>query len=140
MATWQQFEESAGELAAQVRRVFKAEVSHVLATLRRDGSPRVSGTEVSFDGPDLTIGSMLGAVKARDLLRDARFALHSNPGPDGDAKLAGVAVVDTDPELDHHRFRLDIEQAVFTAIGDDRKHLLVQVWRPGQEVARIKRY
>jgi hypothetical protein len=139
MATWQQFEQEAAELAAEVRRVLTAEVSHVLATLRRDGSPRVSGTEVAFDGPDLVIGSMLGAMKARDLLRDGRFSLHSNPGPDGDAKLSGVAVADRSAS-DHHKFRLDLRQAVFTGIGDDRRHLLIQVWRPGQEVERIKRY
>jgi hypothetical protein len=139
MATWRQFELEAPELAGEVRRVLTAQVSHVLATVRRDGSPRVSGTEVAFDGAELTIGSMLGAMKARDLLRDGRFALHSCPGPDGDAKLDGVAVVDPSVE-EHHAFRLDLRQAVFTGIGDDRKHLLIQVWRPGAEVERIKRY
>ena len=139
MATWQQFEREAAELAAEVWRVLTAQVSHVLATVRRDGSPRVSGTEVAFDGAELTIGSMLGAMKARDLLRDGRFALHSCPGPDGDAKLSGVAVADASVDQ-HHSFRLDLRQAVFTGIGDDRKHLLIQVWRPGQGVERIKRY
>jgi len=139
MGTWQQFEREAPDLAAEVRRVFTAQVSHVLATVRRDGSPRVSGTEVAFDGAELIIGSMLGAVKARDLLRDGRFALHSCPGPDGDAKLSGIAIVDPRVE-EHHSFRLDLRQAVFTGIGDDRKHLLIQVWRQGREVERIQRY
>jgi hypothetical protein len=139
MATWQQFQQEEAELAAEVRRVFEAQVSHVLATVRKDGSPRVSGTEVAFRDAELTIGSMLGAMKARDLLRDGRFALHSCPGPDGDAKLSGVAVLDPSVD-DHHSFRLDLRQAVFTGIGDDHRHLLVQVWRPGQEVRRIKRY
>jgi hypothetical protein len=139
MATWQQFEREAPDLAAEVRRVLTAQVSHVLATVRRDGSPRVSGTEVAFDGSELTIGSMLGAMKAQDLLRDGRFALHSCPGPDGDAKLSGVAVVDGTVS-EHHKFQLDLRQAVLTGIGDDGKHLLIQVWRPGREVERIKRY
>jgi len=55
MATWQQFEREASDLAAEVRRVLTAQVSHVLATVRRDGSPRVSGTEIAFDGPELTL-------------------------------------------------------------------------------------
>ena len=139
MATWQQFEREASDLAAEVRRVLTAQVSHVLATVRRDGSPRVSGTEIAFDGPELTIGSMLNAMKARDLLRDGRFAMHSCPGPDGDAKLSGVAVGDASVS-EHHKFRLDLRQAVFTGLGDDGKHLLIQVWRPGREVERIKRY
>jgi hypothetical protein len=46
-----------------------------------------------------------------------------------------------DPRVEeHHAFRLDLSQAVFTGIGDDRKHLLIQVWRPGREVERIQRY
>src|SRR5919109_4476751 len=96
MTNWQRFAEEAPELAEAVRAKFEAAKHHVLATVRRDGSPRVSGTEVDFYGPDLTIGSLWGAVKADDLQRDGRFALHANPGDGsmhgGDAKLAGVAV------------------------------------------------
>lgn len=141
VATWRQFEFEADELAGLVRRAFQAATGHVLATLRRDGSPRVSGTEVAFDGTDMTIGSMTGAVKARDLQRDGRFALHSSPAESGDAKVSGVAVeVGSAAERGSHLFRLDLEQAVFTSLGDDGKHLLIQVWRPGQPVERVKRY
>jgi hypothetical protein len=79
MTSWQQFEIEAPDLAAKVRAKFLAGKEHVLATLRRDGSPRVSGSEVDFKGPDLLIGSMLNAVKARDLQRDGRFAIHASP-------------------------------------------------------------
>src|SRR6266516_5864811 len=102
MATWEQFSSEAPELAAAVRARFEAAKHHVLATLRRDGSPRVSGTEVDFHGPELTVGSMWQAVIARDLHRDGRFALHANPGDGsmegGDVKLSGQAVEVTDPE------------------------------------------
>ncbi|MBO0852814.1 MAG: pyridoxamine 5'-phosphate oxidase family protein, partial [Nocardia sp.] len=67
MSDWRQFESEAAEFAAQVRSRFEAHETHILATLRMDGSPRVSGSEVDFRGADLTFGSMLGAVKARDL-------------------------------------------------------------------------
>jgi hypothetical protein len=143
MATWQRFEQEASELAVEVRRVFEQSTSHVLATLRRNGSPRVSGIEVQFSGPDLTFGSMLDAVKARDLLRDGRFALHSQPAEGGDAKISGVAVEVTEPsalERGSHLFRFDIEEIVYTALGDDRKHLLIQLWRPGRDVTKFKRY
>ncbi|MGW0997260.1 hypothetical protein ACWD5V_29085 [Streptomyces sp. NPDC002523] len=40
MATWKQFEEEAAELAAKVRARFEAHETHVLATIRKDGSPR----------------------------------------------------------------------------------------------------
>src|SRR2546421_4917658 len=96
MATWEEFSAEAPQLAGAARRAFEAAKHHVLATLRRDGSPRVSGTEVDFWGPHLSIGSLWRAVKARDLQRDGRFALHANPGDGsmegGDAKVAGVAV------------------------------------------------
>ena len=74
MATWKQFESEAPEFAAVIRTRFEAAETHVLATLRRDGSPRVSGSEVAFQGADLSFGSMLNAVKARDLQRDGRCA------------------------------------------------------------------
>src|ERR1700677_5330826 len=97
MATWTEFETSAPDLARATRSRFEATKHHVLATLRRDGSPRVSGTEVSFLGAELTLGSMPGSVKSRDLLRDVRFALHANPGDGsmagGDSKMCGLAIL-----------------------------------------------
>ena len=156
MATWQKFADEAPELAAAVRARLEAEKHHILATLRRNGSPRVSGTEVQFREADLTIGSMLGARKARDLQHDGRFALHANPGSGtamagGDAKLAGTAVEITDPaELarfvdeeqppgDFHAFRLDLEEAVLTSLHPDGDRLVIQTWRPGRGVKRVER-
>lgn len=148
MTTWAQFENEAGQLAAQVRARFEAAETHVLATLRKDGSPRVSGSEVDFKGPDLSFGSMLNAVKARDLQRDGRCAIHAHPGKDGDAKVAGIAVEVTgeakeayatggEPPGGFHAFRLDLREAVFTVVEADE--LVVRVWRPGQEVQTFRR-
>jgi Pyridoxamine 5'-phosphate oxidase len=154
MATWQEFEKEAPRLAAAVRARFEAQRHHVLATLRKDGSPRVSGTEVRIRDGELTLGSMPGAVKAKDLQRDARFALHANPGDGsmdgGDAKVAGRAVEITEPaELEAHRepetppgpshaFRLDLEEAVLTSVEDEER-LLIQLWRPGGGGREIRR-
>lgn len=154
MATWKQFEQEAPELAAAVRARFEATKHHVLATLRRDGSPRVSGTEVQFAGDDLTLGSMPGAVKARDLQRDSRFALHANPGDGsmeaGDAKVAGLAVEITGtsaapPDVARqpgappsHFFRLDLTEAVVTSV-EGGEYLLIQTWRPGAAVQSVRR-
>ncbi len=151
---WQQFAAEAPALAAAVRARFEAARHHVLATLRRDGSPRVSGTEVAFHGPDLTLGSMYGAVKARDLQRDGRFALHANPGDGsmagGDAKLAGIAeegageeldgrADDRDPPEPSHLFRLRLSEAVLTSLHPDGDRLVIETWRPGQAVVRSER-
>ena len=163
MATWREFETEAPELATAVRARFVASRHHVLATLRRDGSPRVSGTEVAFHGDDLTTGSMWEAVKARDLQRDGRFAVHANPGDGsmagGDAKLAGVAVElgdedkraysggdagggeeDRGPPGPYHLFRLDLHEAVLTSLHPDGDRLVIETWRPGRPVQRVERH
>src|SRR3712207_6314574 len=102
MPSWSRVETEAPELAAVARHFLDAYVHKTLATLRRDGSPRISGTEVDFANGELWLGSMWRAVKALDLRRDSRFALHSGsadpPEWTGDAKLAGHVEEITDPE------------------------------------------
>ncbi|MGP4021650.1 pyridoxamine 5'-phosphate oxidase family protein [Saccharopolyspora sp. 5N708] len=146
MTTWQEFAAEAPELAETVRARLEAARHHVLATLRLDGSPRVSGTEVAWRGPDLTLGSMPGSKKALDLRRDARFALHANPG-DGsmtgpDVKLAGRAIEITGdeqrawveevnpPSPESHLFRLNLTEITTTGVSDDQTHLVIHHWTP----------
>ena len=57
-ATWGTFAADAPELAAAVEARLTGNKHHVLASLRRDGTPRVSGTEVVLRPPDLLLGSM----------------------------------------------------------------------------------
>ncbi|WP_020418764.1 pyridoxamine 5'-phosphate oxidase family protein [Amycolatopsis sp. ATCC 39116] len=146
MANWREFEEQAPALAAAVRERLTAAETHVLATLRRDGSPRVSGTEVDLREPELYIGSMWGARKARDLQRDGRFALHAFPSGEGDAKLSGVAIEVTEKAVldaiqgdmqPSHLFRLELQQAVLTTVEGDK--LVATTWWPGREVVRFER-
>ena len=96
MASWSEFAAAAPELAERVQERLDAHRHKTIATLRSDGSPRISGTEAGIEDGELTIGSMWQALKARDLQRDPRFALHSGSDePDdwhGDAKVAGVAI------------------------------------------------
>jgi hypothetical protein len=77
MPSWREVEAEVPELAARARRFLDAHVHKTLATLRRDGSPRISGTEVDFADGELWLGSMWRSLKALDLQRDPRFALHS---------------------------------------------------------------
>lgn len=140
MASWHEFTEEAPELASAVRARFEANKHHVLATLRADGSPRVSGTEVAFSGKELTMGSMPQARKARDLRRDGRCALHANPGDGsmagGDAKVSGTAV--EMPSTDaSHAFRIELSEAVLTAVEGDQ--LVITRWAPGEGVRRWQR-
>jgi pyridoxamine 5'-phosphate oxidase-like protein len=107
-----------------------------MATLRRDGSPRISGTEVQFQDGELTIGSMRGALKAKDLLRDPRVAIHG-PTHDpakggswrGEAKLAGRAIP-MPSQGDDQFFRLDIGEVMITRLNTTRDRLVIESWAP----------
>ena len=138
--SWAQVEAAAPELAALVRACFAVRKHCTMATLRADGGPRISGTEVQWDGGELTIGSMPGAVKARDLQRDPRVAVHS-PTVDppegaestwaGEAKVSGRAVeLPTDGPA--HTFRLDLREVVHTSVADGG--LLIRSWHLGRGV------
>ena len=149
MASWGQFAAAEPELAERVGQLFRARKHMTLATLRRDGSPRISGTEVALDDDDLGLGMMPNSVKARDLLGDPRVALHSptvdTPADDpsswaGDAKIAGRALLvsGTDPSDTSHRFRIDISEVVLTRVGSPADHLVIESWTPdrGRQVRR----
>ncbi|HEV2061282.1 MAG TPA: pyridoxamine 5'-phosphate oxidase family protein, partial [Solirubrobacteraceae bacterium] len=77
MAPWRQLEAEAPELAERAKAFLEAHKHKTLATLRKDGSPRISGTEADLVEGELMWGSMWRSMKALDLRRDPRFALHS---------------------------------------------------------------
>ncbi|HEX9122019.1 MAG TPA: pyridoxamine 5'-phosphate oxidase family protein, partial [Actinomycetota bacterium] len=120
-----------------------------LATLRLDGSPRISGIEVELadDGPWL--GMMPGSRKTHDVHRDPRVALHcptlDTPEDDpsswpGDAKLAGRAIeVSGTGTGEGHRFRIDLAEVVLTRLGDPPDHLVIESWRPERGLERRER-
>ena len=160
MATWDDVSASAPELAVAARALFDAYRHKTLATLRKDGSPRISGIEVAFVDGDLWFGGLWQSLKALDLRRDPRFALHSGTGDadpvtwKGDAKLAGRAEEITDPARvaaiqaasggeappgPSHLFRADITEVVVTRVGDPQDHLVIEVWREGAGVRRVER-
>jgi hypothetical protein len=144
MATWSEFEQAAPELADFARERLQAHRHLTIATLRRDGSPRISGIECEVSEGELWFGSMGQGVKALDLLRDPRFALHSGTGDaaqfDGDAKVSGLAV-EVPSEGDSHRFRADIhEVSTVRHGGDPADHLVIDSWREGEEPRRRLRY
>jgi hypothetical protein len=166
MASWDDIEQAAPELAARARGYLDAHVHKTLATIRRDGAPRISATEIFFAEGDVWLGSMPGALKARDLQRDPRFALHSgskDPGEgwDGDAKLAGVVeeITDRDRKVhvfglrapssnaepedfdfsDSHLFCCDIRELSVAGLNAQRTGMVIDVWTPQRGVWRIER-
>ena len=142
MARWEEVVAAAPDLADHVRRCFAIRKHATLATLRKDGSPRISGTEVEFgDDGEIYLGMMSDSLKARDLQRDPRLALHcpTEDAPEGDpsawigdAKIAGTGVEEpaqepSGPESGH-RFRIDITEVVHTAVSGDV--LVIRSWHP----------
>ena len=155
-ANWATFRTAAPELASAVEGRFRAHLHHVLATLRREGSPRVSGTEVTFVGDDMWLGGMPGSRKMLDLRRDPRFALHSATVEtdlvEGDARLTGraveiedrgevVAVLSAAGHGEGHDdallFRLEVTEVSLVRVRGDE--LWIDRWSPGEQPRRITR-
>ena len=149
MASWQEFVDAEPAFAERVRGILDAHIHKTMATLRRDGSPRISGTEATIADGELWLGGGTASVKVRDLLRDGRMALHSAPVDvkmvEGDAKLSGRAVLEADEERLGRAFperpaeatflRLEIEEAVLTWVEDNQ--LLLELWTPSGGLRRL---
>jgi hypothetical protein len=138
LASWSDFESAQPEFASRVRALLASRKHLTMATLRHDGSPRISGTEIEFADGQLRIGSMPGAVKAVDLRREPRLAIHGptedppvgNPGAwKGEAKIAGIAT-EVASGTAAHRFLIDIQEAVITRLNDGADRLVVESWNP----------
>ncbi len=149
VTSWREIEQAEPEFARRVRERFDAHRHKTIATLRADGSPRISGIEAVFEDDELYFGSMPNSRKGADLHRDPRFALHSAtvdpvPGAEaqwpGEAKIAGRAVPVGHPgELEGERFRADVTEVVHTRLNDDATMLVVEWWTPTHGLRRVER-
>lgn len=159
MASWHEIETAVPAFAAAVRGFMDAHQHKTIATLRKDGAPRISGTEATFVDGDLWWGSMWHARKALDLRRDPRFALHSGsddpPAWKGDAKIAGRAVeVEDDAAFralvaaqghgdgdlgQAHLFRADITEVSLVRLNEAGDELIIEAWSPSGGLRRIER-
>jgi hypothetical protein len=153
MATWGEITKDAPDFSARVRRRFGMGTNKALATIRRDGSPRISAIEADFTGDEVTMGMMGGSLKLLDVRRDPRVALHSptidapedDPEWPGDAKLAGTlaetgAVSDPGVPEGSGAFRMEITEAVLTYVGTPADHLVIESWHEGRGWRRDLRY
>ena len=168
MASWAAFQAEAPELAERARRALDAHGHKTVATLRRDGSPRICGTELaSYDG-ELWLAGMPGALRFADLRRDPRYALHSgsddpevwrtSPDAAGDAKVTGTAHEVTDPavvaavaaalsadappeeQAAPGSFELfRLDLAEVVVVRVGEGHLLVESWHEGRGVRQAQR-
>ncbi len=159
MPSWSDVMAAAPALAATVRSRFEAYGLGLLATIRSDGFPRISGIEPLFSD-ELWLGMMPNSFKAADLRRDPRLCLHSATSDKnvtgGDAKLFGRGVEIADeatvrqfrsdfaasagmepPPGPMHLFRVDVKEISFLIPGAD--HLVIESWRQGGRVRRVER-
>ena len=155
MPSWREIVTAEPEFAGRVRQLFDVGRHKTIATLRADGSPRISGIECEFTDDDLQFGSMSDSRKGADLRRDGRFALH---GPTfhpvegqeaawpGEAKIAGRAVpagAVSDGEggeaPDGEQFVADITEVVVTGLNPEATRLVVEWWTPSGGLRQIER-
>jgi len=155
---WAAFEADAPEFAAFVRQRIEAHRHRTMATLRADGSPRISGIEVTISDGELWIGGLDGSRKFDDLRRDPRVAIHSGsddpPGFRGDARLSGRAIQIDDEALKaafmdaagggppgpFELFKLEIGEVSTVRESDTHDYLVIELWRPGEPLHRFQRY
>ncbi|MBV8302905.1 MAG: pyridoxamine 5'-phosphate oxidase family protein [Acidimicrobiia bacterium] len=159
MASWAQVEAATPDLAERVKERFASTGLALLATLRADGSPRISGIEPLFAMGELWLGMMHGSRKAADLLGDPRLALHNatedKQVTNGDSRISGRAVQISDeaaferfnrafqgetgysPPPPYHLFRVEVGEVMFLKPGGD--HLVIEWWKEGAGTSRVER-
>jgi Pyridoxamine 5'-phosphate oxidase len=124
-----------------------------LATVRKDGGPRVNPVEAHFVEGELTHALMPRSAKALDLLRDPRAYLHTPVldaalGRPGEFKVRARAVKVQDeslrelirdeverssgwrPAADWHLFRIQIEGAAYHEYDQGADVHVMKTWTP----------
>jgi len=148
--TWQEFAEQDPKLAALGEERLDRHGLVMIATLRKNGWPRISPVEPLFFNGQLYLGMMWQSRKALDLLRDPRCSVHNavsdRHGSEGEFKVYGHAIDVTDPgerqryikamckkidipleQQDFHCFAIDIDTAAAnTLVGEKFER---QVWK-----------
>ncbi len=142
MATWDELAAEVPALAAAIHDRFAANLHHVVGTIRPDGSPRLSGSEVHFDDGEVTIGMMARSRKLADVERNPRIEIHSAPLEDdlaaGDAKLAGtLRRTGTVGDDEGYTFALDLARASLVRVDGDE--LDIAVWTDAGGLRTMRR-
>jgi hypothetical protein len=153
--TWKEIEQAEPEFARRAKSLFEAGRHKTIATLRADGSPRISGIECEFTDGDLRFSSMTGARKGADLTRNPLFALHGptfhpEQGKEsdwpGEAKIAGRAIPagpvttgESREQPEGEMFIADITEVVITGLNTEATKLVVESWTPERGLRRVER-
>jgi Pyridoxamine 5'-phosphate oxidase len=131
----------------------------LVATIRQDGTPRISPVEPYVLDGDLWLSMMWRSTKARDLLRDPRILVHSvitnRDGTEGEFKIRGTARAEHNPGVlcryaeavanslgwnpepgRFHLFGVDIDQAIFISYDPPTGNQHVAMWPSNREFVR----
>jgi Pyridoxamine 5'-phosphate oxidase len=103
----------------------------LVATIRRDGSPRLSPVEPFVLDGELWLSMMPGSTKAIDLDRDPRVLVHSvitgRDGGEGEFKLRGTVRAEADPQV-QQRYADDVSQVIgWTPVPGQFRLFAVQI-------------
>jgi Pyridoxamine 5'-phosphate oxidase len=79
--SWEELDRQAPQIARLGKRLLEERGLAFLATVRRDGSPRLHPVSPVICQGELMMGVIDRSPKSRDLLRDGRCVLHALPGP-----------------------------------------------------------
>jgi Pyridoxamine 5'-phosphate oxidase len=131
----------------------------LVATIRLDGTPRISPVEPFVLDGILWLSMLWNSRKAADLLRDPRILVHSvitsRDGGEGEFKVRGTARAEHDEGMQRryasavaaalgwnpepgrfHLFAVDIEQVTFVRYDDATGDQHVVMWPPAREFIR----
>jgi hypothetical protein len=131
----------------------------LVATIRHDGTPRLSPVEPYVLDGRLWLSMLWQSRKARDLLRDPRVLVHSvvcsRDGGDGEFKLRGRAHPPDDETAQRryadavgrdlgwhpvpgrfHLFAVDVELVTYIRYDDATGDQYTAIWPPAREFVR----
>jgi hypothetical protein len=156
---WSQMEDSQPRLAGLGRQRLLEPGVVLVATIRDDGTPRISPVEPWILDGELWLSMLWQSRKAADLIRDPRILVHSvvasRDGGVGEFKIRGTARAEPDQAVQRryasdvaehlgwrpepgrfHLFAVDIEQVTFIRYDDASGDQFVVLWPPGREFVR----
>lgn len=156
---WSEMENTQPRLANLARQRLIEPGVVLVATIRSDGTLRLSPVEPFVMDGVLWLSMMWQSMKANDLLRDPRILVHSvitnRDGTEGEFKIRGTAGAETDPGIQRryadevannlgwtpqpghfHLFAIDIDEVTFIRYDPETGNQHVARWPPASEFIR----
>jgi hypothetical protein len=148
--SWREFEEGSPELALLGASLLSRKIAY-LATIRKDGSPRIHPVRPIVGDGYLFIFIDHNSPKRSDLLRDGRYAIHCSVietnGLSSEFMISGLAQAVDDPGIRQRAvelwgaevpakyalFEFSIDRAIVTEYTEERKPVRYR-WRKGSYI------